>query len=81
MQIARRIWPVLLLFTIQGTSFGQQPIHWEGTIDSAKAAASKSNRFVLVLFTANWCPSCHRLENDLHAQPGRPRPWRLISCR
>lgn len=72
MQMARRILPVLLLFIIQGTAFGQQTIHWEGTIDSAKAAASQSNRLVLVLFTANWCPSCHRLENDLHSQPGAP---------
>jgi YHS domain-containing protein/thioredoxin-related protein len=72
MQMARRILPVLLFFVIQQTGFGQQPIHWEGTIDSAKAAAARSNRLVLVLFTADWCPSCHRLENDLRGQPGAP---------
>jgi YHS domain-containing protein/thiol-disulfide isomerase/thioredoxin len=70
MQMARRILPVLLLFFTQGTAFGQQAINWEGTIDSAKATASRSNRLVLVLFTADWCPSCHRLENDLRGQPG-----------
>ena len=70
MRMARRILPVLLLFIVQRTAFGQQAINWEGSIDSAKAAAARSNRLVVVLFTASWCPSCHRLENDLRSQPG-----------
>jgi len=62
--------PVLVLLFTSGTAFAQQAIKWEGTLDSAKAAANKSNRLVLVFFTADWCPNCHRLENDLRNQPG-----------
>ena len=69
MRKARQILPALF-FVFQGTVFAQQAVNWEGTIDSAKAAASRSNRLVLVLFTADWCPSCHRLQNDLANQPG-----------
>ncbi len=70
MHRAQRILPVLVLLFTSGTAFAQQAIKWEGTLDSAKAAASKSNRLVLVFFTADWCPNCHRLENDLRSQPG-----------
>jgi protein disulfide-isomerase len=69
MRLARRILPLLLLLFVQRTAFGQPAINWEGTIDAGKAAAARSNRFVLVFFTANWCPNCHRLENDLRNHP------------
>jgi YHS domain-containing protein/thioredoxin-related protein len=49
---------------------GQQPIHWEATIDSARQAANQSNRLVLVFFCAGYCAPCHRLENELRNQPG-----------
>jgi protein disulfide-isomerase len=69
MRLARHILPVVLLLFIQAAAFGQQAINWESSIDSAKATAARSNRFVLLFFTANWCPNCHRLENDLLSQP------------
>jgi protein disulfide-isomerase len=69
MRLARQFLPVVLLFLVQGAAFGQQAINWESSIDSAKATAARSNRFVLLFFTANWCPNCHRLENDLLSQP------------
>src|SRR5580698_3284560 len=69
MRKARQLLPVLLL-VFQGTVFAQQAVNWEGTIDSAKAVASRSNRLVLVLVTADWCSCCHRLECDLQNQPG-----------
>jgi YHS domain-containing protein/thioredoxin-related protein len=63
--------PVLLLsvFTREAV-IAQQPIHWEATIDSAKAAASQSHRLVLVLFSAPWCTACHHLESDIRNQQG-----------
>ena len=68
---ARRFLPVLVLFfLVQRAAIGQQPLHWDATIDSAKAAASQSNRLVLVLFSAPWCTACHHLENDIRNQPG-----------
>ncbi len=68
---ARRFLPVLVLFfLVQRPAIGQQPLHWDATIDSAKAAASQSNRLVLVLFSAPWCTACHHLENDIRNQPG-----------
>ena len=57
---ARRFLPVLVLFfLVQRPAIGQQPLHWDATIDSAKAAASQSNRLVLVLFCASywWYPA------------------------
>jgi protein disulfide-isomerase len=51
-------------------AFGQQPIHWETTIDSAKLAASQSHRLVLVFFCAGYCAPCHRMENELRNQQG-----------
>src|SRR5271166_6534101 len=68
---ARRFLPVFgLFFLVQGAAIGQQPIHWEASIDSAKATANQSNRLVLVLFSAPWCTACHHLENDIRNQPG-----------
>lgn len=68
---ARQFLPVLvLLFLVQRPAIGQQPLHWDATIDSAKTAASQSNRLVLVLFSAPWCTACHRLENDIRNQTG-----------
>src|SRR4051812_21554828 len=70
MRISRRILPVIVLLFVQGTALAQQTINWERTIEAAKASASRSNRLVLVFFSAPWCPNCHRLENDIHGQPG-----------
>jgi protein disulfide-isomerase len=70
MRLARSFLPVLLLLFVHQAAFGEQAINWEGTIEGAKATAARSNRFVLLFFTANWCPNCHRLENDLRTQPG-----------
>ncbi len=63
--------PVLTLFFLAHRSaIGQQPIHWDASIDSAKVAASQSHRLVLVFFCAGYCGPCHRMENDLRNQPG-----------
>lgn len=67
----RQVFPVLVLFIfVQRIASGQQPLHWEATIDSAKAVASQSNRLVLLVFSAPWCTACHHLENDIRNQPG-----------
>jgi len=76
MPMARRILPaVIILFLAQHAAFeqqafGQQAINWEGTVDSGKASARQSHRLVILFFSANWCPKCHQLENDLRNQPG-----------
>jgi len=68
---ARQFLPVLVLFfLVQRPAIGQQSLHWDATIDSAKAAAIRSNRLVLVLFSAPWCTACHHLESDIQNQPG-----------
>ena len=68
---ARRFLPVFVVFfLVQRAAIGQQPLHWDATIESAKAAASQSNRLVLVLLLAPWCTACHHLENDIRNQPG-----------
>ena len=68
---ARRLLPALVwMLFVNQAAVGQQPIHWEATIDSAQSAARQSNRLVLVLFSAPWCTACHHLENDLRNQPG-----------
>ena len=36
----------------------------------AKATASRSNKLVLVLFSAPWCTACHHLESDISNQAG-----------
>ncbi|MGA2259151.1 MAG: thioredoxin family protein, partial [Thermoguttaceae bacterium] len=61
---------VVLILFVQRAAIGQQPLHWESTIDSGKAVARHSNRLVLVLFAAPWCTPCHHLENDIRNQPG-----------
>jgi YHS domain-containing protein/thioredoxin-related protein len=68
---ARWLVPVVVFcFLLPRGSFGQQPIHWETSIESAKAAASHSNRLVLVFFCAGYCAPCHRMENELRNQTG-----------
>lgn len=68
---ARWFLPVFtLFFLVHRAAIGQQPIHWDASIDSAKAVASQSNRLVLVFFCAGYCGPCHRMENDLRNQPG-----------
>ncbi len=68
---ARRFLPVFLLFfLVQGSAVGQQPLHWDATIDSAKATATQSHRLVLLFFCASYCGPCHRMENDIRNQPG-----------
>ncbi len=68
---SRRFLPVLVLFfLIQRAAVGQQPLHWDATIESAKATASRSNKLVLVLFSAPWCTACHHLESDISNQAG-----------
>ncbi len=71
MRMARRFLPVIVLFfCLHRLAIGQQPLHWESTIDSAKATAGQSNRLVLVFFCASYCGPCHRMENELRNQPG-----------
>ena len=60
----------VLFFLVQRPAIGQQPLHWDATIDSAKVAASQSNRLVLILFSAPWCTACHHLEDDIRNQAG-----------
>ena len=67
---ARRFLAVLVLILLQRAAMGQQPLHWDATIESAKVAARQSNRLVLVLFSAPWCTPCHHLENEIRNQPG-----------
>jgi thioredoxin-related protein len=67
----RRILPVLVfILLLQRAGMAEQPIHWDASIDSAKAAAARSHRLVLVFFSASWCSACHGLEDDLRNQPG-----------
>jgi YHS domain-containing protein/thioredoxin-related protein len=68
---SRWILPIVVLGVFfSHAAFGQQPIHWEATIDSAKSAASQSHRLVLVFFCAGYCAPCHRMESELRNQPG-----------
>ena len=60
---------LVLFFLLSRPAIGQNPLHWEATIDSAKAAAGQSHRLVLVFFCAGYCGPCHRMENELRHQP------------
>jgi len=69
-QVRRFVAVLGLILIVQRAAIGQQVIHWDATIDSAKVAARQSNRLVLVLFSAPWCTPCHHLENEIRNQPG-----------
>ena len=79
---ARRFLPVLVLFfLVQRPAIGQQPLHWDATIDSAKATARQSNRLVLVLFCAPGVPPVTIWKTTFAISRGLPRHWKPISCR
>ena len=68
---ARRFLPVLVLFfLVHRPAIGHQPLHWDASIDRAKAAAKQSNRLVWCCSAAPWCTACHHLEDDIRNQPG-----------
>jgi len=69
-QVRRFLAVLVLILFVERAATGQQVIHWDATIDSAKAVAKQSNRLVLVLFAAPWCTPCHHLENEIRNQPG-----------
>src|SRR5690242_15936115 len=54
----------------------------QAQIDAAVARARRENRRVLLVFGANWCPWCRRLEWTLRNDPGVSaeiaRAWRVV---
>ena len=79
----RRFLPVLVLFFfVQRAAIGQQPLHWDATIDSAKAAAGQSNRLVLVFFCGTLVYGPATIWKTIFATNRGPLPpWKPTSCR
>lgn len=53
--------------TNNGTSNQPNPsyeLKWYDNLDSAIAEAQKTNKLILVVFSANWCPACQQLESE-----------------
>jgi YHS domain-containing protein/thioredoxin-related protein len=73
----RRIYRVSLavagFLAIVSAASAQQPLHWELSIDAAKQVAARSNRLVLIEFSAPWCGQCRIMENEVFSQPGVAR--------
>ena len=43
---------------------------WESDLESARQAAARTNRLLLIHFGAPWCQPCQQLEHDVFSQPG-----------
>ena len=73
----RKIYRVSLavagLLAIVAAASAQQPLHWEASIEAAKQAAARSNRLVLIEFSAPWCGQCRIMEGEVFSQPGAAR--------
>lgn len=62
-----------VILSLPVAAAGQQPIHWQPTLESAKRLAAQTNRLVLIHFWADWCEPCQIMDRDVFSQPSVAR--------
>lgn len=59
----------LLVISVLAGSAGAQHIEWQTRLDSARAAALRDNRPILIEFWAAWCAPCKFMDANVYTDP------------
>lgn len=60
---------VVLLSLLPALAQAQDSVPWAADLDSARVAAARQNRLVLIHFSTQHCPPCRNLEQTVFSQP------------
>jgi thioredoxin-related protein len=59
----------LAVATTDALSSAPAKIHWQSDLREARAISLRENRPLLVMFSADWCTFCHKLERQALSDP------------
>jgi uncharacterized protein YyaL (SSP411 family) len=62
---------LVTMFSLAGQAgpFAKPKVQWQPDLKAAHAAAVAQNKPILIVFGAEWCTYCHKLEREVINQP------------